>query len=505
MKRKIIRDSIYTYIEIEENVRDIIDSISFQRLKNIKQLTIQHLYPSANHTRFEHSLGVMHLALQIFEKIKEQLLSNQEGNSSLYFNEYFLKDHLLYAALLHDVGHAPFSHVGEKLYERKEILAEIKKEIWSIKNKYIISLNIFNSEKIAPHELMSCYVLIRNFIDKLIPFNFKPKGEKIILDLEFILRIICGSKYLSSDDPDINVRKIKNTIISIVNSETIDADKIDYLLRDNKIIGYIGPRLDVNRLIMSATVNSSEGLSFTTMGISALQGLIDCRDILYLWVFNHHTVVYTDYLYQKCFVQFTKLHKPGNEWMPRKNFFSPKAIADDNVSDIDVLFMMNKAYKLVEKDATFSKYTSRLIDQFRNRQFLKPLWKTLNQYNDFLDKCGYKNEKEKKEVNDYINNWKNRMRLVHSISNNLKIERGNLFIVKRENKFCEEILEKLIITDNDIQKTLGKLLPTKDSKSKYQDTAFYVYCKKDQIEYVKKELEYQLININRSQNYFNFY
>ena len=494
--KKIIRDTIYTYIETEEEIKDIIDSESFQRLKYIKQLTIQHLYPSANHTRFEHSLGVMHLALLVFERIRGTLQNKQMNNSSDDID--FLKDHLLYASLLHDVGHAPFSHVGENFFSRKNILSEIEKEMELIKDKFNFSIEFLEDEEIVPHELMSCYVIIRKFLDKLVPCYYKSEKEKnITFDLEFIFRIICGRRYEYSRDLDPVTVSIRNTVISIVNSETVDVDKIDYLLRDNKMVGYIGPQLDVNRLIMSVTVNEPDGLIFSSMGISALQGLIDCRDILYLWVFNHHTVVYTDYLYQKCFVRFCKLNKSNSnleDSISLSSLFSCKAIVDDCVSDIDALLAIKKVYKSVKDKTISSACTAGLVKQLVDRKFLKPIWKTLNQYNNFLLECGYKTD-EQKIVTEYISNWRNRMKLVYEIAKKLKIERGNLFIVERENKFCEKILDNLAVKIDNKEKLIKDLLPIKKHEEKYQKTAFYVYCEGGIKDEVRAELKIKLKEI----------
>jgi HD superfamily phosphohydrolase len=492
MKKKIIRDAVYNYIEVEENVIDIIDSESFQRLKHIKQLTIQHLYPSANHTRFEHSLGVMHLALQFFERIKEQLLQDQMGDINKYKNADFLKDHLLYASLLHDVGHAPLSHVGERFYAKKAILSEIENEIKSA--KYNFSVDFLRRNKdIAAHEIMSCYVIIRKFRDKLKLWYFQKNDENSAIDLEFIFRIICGAKYNSDEEADPDVLFIKNTIVSILNSRTVDVDKIDYTYRDNRMVGYIGPRLDINRLIMSASVDKNNGLVFTSMGLPALQGLIDCRDILYLWVFNHHTVVYTDYLYHKCFVQFTKLHKPDSNdaFIPISSLFSCKAIADDCASDVDALSAINKAHNFLRnQDDQCFEYTKILVTRFMNREYLKPLWKTLNQYDNFLTKLGYKKEQMKNDLTAFINDWRSRMQFIHDITEASKIKRINLFIIKRENKFYENIVKEIMIKiDDNTTKSIEGMLPIKEHEKKYPKTAFYVYCLKEDLGLVEKNIE----------------
>ena len=70
---KVVKDLVYSYIEIDEPVQKLIDTASFQRLKRIKQLSSSYIFPSTNHTRYEHSIGVMHLACNFFEVLKKIL------------------------------------------------------------------------------------------------------------------------------------------------------------------------------------------------------------------------------------------------------------------------------------------------------------------------------------------------------------------------------------------------------------------------------------------------
>jgi HD superfamily phosphohydrolase len=432
----------------------------------------------------------MHLALIVFEKIKTSLFNtNQQTNDMIMSYEYH-KEHLLYASLLHDIGHSPFSHIGEKFYNKESIIKKIKNEIFDKSLVVYVDFLEENKKNIAAHELMSCYVIVRKFTNKILKKN-QHDASNTTVDLEYIFRIICGIKY--KPDKTQEKRNIMNTIISIVNSETIDVDKIDYILRDNRAVGYIGPRIDINRIIKSIIINkNSDGLMFTHMGISALQGLIDCRDTLYLWVFNHHTVVYTDYLYQRCFTLFDKLHKKNgkpNEWMSLNSFFSCDAIADNCVSDVEALSMINKAFKLIEHENDPSKYsTTRIVKQFMNRNFLKPLWKTINEFNGFMNEIVGKKDDEHGKLIEYMNNWNNRITLIKEISEELNIAYSNLFIIKRENKFCETILDSLYVLVDNKPKLLKSILPIKHYEEVYKKTAFYVYCEEQNKTIVKKTL-----------------
>lgn len=112
-----IRDPVHGFIQITEWERQIIDDPVFQRLRRIRQLAwTDMVYPGACHNRFEHSLGVMHVATKIFDTItrKEEKYLKEELN----FTDHGLdRDRVLLrlACLLHDVGHSPFSHAGEGL------------------------------------------------------------------------------------------------------------------------------------------------------------------------------------------------------------------------------------------------------------------------------------------------------------------------------------------------------------------------------------------------------
>ena len=105
-----IVDPIHDFIRVYSTELKVIDSPIFQRLRRIRQLSGAHLtYPSAQHTRFEHSLGVMHIAGQASNALKEKgfLTTDQIQEIRL-------------AALLHDVGHGPFSHLFEEVLQLKK-------------------------------------------------------------------------------------------------------------------------------------------------------------------------------------------------------------------------------------------------------------------------------------------------------------------------------------------------------------------------------------------------
>jgi HD superfamily phosphohydrolase len=122
MERKYeIRCPIHGFIELNGWERDIINQPAFQRLRRIRQLGLtDYVYPGAMHTRFEHSLGVMHIATRMYDSIVAR--SAEVLKAELGYNDDGLRrDRMIVrlAALLHDVGHAPLSHAAEEIMPTK--------------------------------------------------------------------------------------------------------------------------------------------------------------------------------------------------------------------------------------------------------------------------------------------------------------------------------------------------------------------------------------------------
>ena len=106
-----IYDIIHGNIIISPLAKKIIDTEEFQRLRNIKQLgCCNFVFPSATHTRFEHSIGVYHLSCKYIDILNRK---------KVYYNETERKCITL-AALIHDLGHGPYSHLFDELFEKRK-------------------------------------------------------------------------------------------------------------------------------------------------------------------------------------------------------------------------------------------------------------------------------------------------------------------------------------------------------------------------------------------------
>ena len=227
---KIIQDPINGPVKVSDRFLRIMDSPQFQRLRNIRQLGMCHyVFPGANHSRFEHSLGTYHLALNFAD-----ILHLEEA------------DLLAASALLHDIGHPPISHGIEEYFEK------------------ITGLNHVEAGK-------AIITASGEFSDSIIP----PILESIGLDPSRICRIIDGT---SEED----------RLLSRIISGPMDVDEMDYLRRDAIYCGVNVGNIDYRR-IMNVSIRDDNDLIIGRKGITAVEGLLISRILMYSSVYFHKT------------------------------------------------------------------------------------------------------------------------------------------------------------------------------------------------------------------------
>jgi len=160
---KQFKDPIYDYIEISSDlVAQIIDTPAFQRLKDIRQTSYTPLFPAAHHNRYVHSLGVYHLGRMAFQAIEPQL-DEYSKDTDLSSKKESIKKIFELACLLHDIGHAPFSHTGERFYldETETLYVSLKECVGN--EDFSADFDALGATKPAPHECMSCIVGLRTY------------------------------------------------------------------------------------------------------------------------------------------------------------------------------------------------------------------------------------------------------------------------------------------------------------------------------------------------------
>lgn len=225
-----IIDPIHDFIRATGPEQKIIDSPIFQRLRRIRQLSGAHLtYPGAQHTRFEHSLGVMHIAGQAAHFLKEKGILTLDDIAKLRL-----------AGLLHDIGHGPFSHLFEEVLQEKSKIS---------------------------HEEIGKKIIEKTQIGDIL--------EKFGQNKKFITKLAFGDSKL----------QYMNEIIS----GALSADIMDYLLRDGYFTGAEHAKIDHKRIIQSFDVYKKK-LALEKSALYSFESMMHSRYQMFKAVYFHKTV-----------------------------------------------------------------------------------------------------------------------------------------------------------------------------------------------------------------------
>jgi len=227
-----IKDPIHGYVYITEEEKEIIDSYPMQRLRRLRQLAgSEYVYPGANHTRFEHCVGVMHLAGKVLENPNiSSLISEDEA------------DVCRISALLHDAGHGPFSHVFEQL-----LIKELDKT----------------------HEDITSWIIEKSEVgDQLSKMTYTPKE---------VACLAVGK-----------LHKPGRAFLDQIISSAVDVDKQDFIVRDTYHTGAEYGFIDVFRLIHALDV-LGENLAVELGALSALEVFMIARIESFKSIYFHRT------------------------------------------------------------------------------------------------------------------------------------------------------------------------------------------------------------------------
>jgi uncharacterized protein len=235
MKR--IFDPIHHFIELDDGEAALLNTAPMQRLRRLRQLGLAYLaFPAAEHSRFGHALG----ATAVGERILESLRRHDE-----YFTDDrdFIKQRRLLrvSLMLHDIGHGPFSHACEAVLG-------------------------------VPHEVRTQAILCFPEVQRAL--------DALEVDREAIVALITG---LPSRYP---------VLKEIVSGPNLDADRMDYLLRDAYFTGVAGGKYDAEQLIGSLRVFERDGrttLGVDGRGVVALESFVLARYMMFAAVYFHHT------------------------------------------------------------------------------------------------------------------------------------------------------------------------------------------------------------------------
>jgi hypothetical protein len=259
-------------IELEPHESLIVDTRLFQRLRGIFQTGLTYLvYPCAVHSRFEHSLGCLHLAGRTVEKLERQADVAIDKVTRLTIR---------LAALLHDVSHCIFSHVSEPLYARDPKVIEVRKEIESLFH------DDDETPEIGAAEAVTYSIITSEPFKKFLTEVRRVVGPDLFpeeVSADDIARLIVGLPPASHRD--------RLFVAQVVNGP-FDVDKLDYQTRDGYFTGVTMP-VDLERLLASLCVRNRGGqlvLAVDHRGITPIEQLLFNRMLLYDAVYHHHKI-----------------------------------------------------------------------------------------------------------------------------------------------------------------------------------------------------------------------
>lgn len=368
---KQFKDPIYGYVKIPANyVNNIIDSAEFQRLRRIVQTSYSPLYSAAVHNRFIHSIGVYHLGTIAAKSVFADL----EKVDSVEFDVDLkrIKEVFLLACLLHDVGHAPFSHTGEKYYlDANGGYSELHNKLTSFVNTESFKNDIpENSKSAAPHEIMSAIVALKCFDE-----YFQNDFEK-----ELFARCITGYKYSENN----LLNSIYNCIITLLNSKVIDVDRLDYLIRDAYFTGFETVNIDYARLLSSLTIvirdNNKASLGYNKNAISVIENVVYAHDAERKWIQTHPIVLYDMYIIQHVIDNLNTRFSTNNEG----KLFSLESLSLEGHilnNDLEIsLLCDDDIVHLLKKN----KQDPLCMEYFSRKDRRHPLWKSESEYKAYV-------------------------------------------------------------------------------------------------------------------------
>jgi uncharacterized protein len=272
-----IRDPIHGSIQLNDGEVAIIESVEFQRLREIKQLGFSEFsFPGATHNRFLHSIGVSHVAGEIFDSIFRAYPFSKVSVKNR------LRQTVKLAALLHDIGHGPLSHTTEQVMPK---LNELK-------------IKIYEEQKIdqtrqANHEDYTIKFVTDSTIATLIKSHFidiTPAYVACLIDKN----LSCDESYFT--DGAINFRPILSQIVS----SELDADRMDYLERDSYFCGINYGKIDKDWLQQNLTLHVVKQKAYLALNRRALYAFDDfliSRHHMHLMVYFHHkSIIYEEML-----------------------------------------------------------------------------------------------------------------------------------------------------------------------------------------------------------------
>lgn len=314
-------DAVHGFIHLSEDEKKMLEHPAFVRLHYLHQLGLAYLvYPGATHSRFEHSLGVMHIASKIYDQVFE-------------VPDPLHKQALRFGALCHDLGHLPFSHTLEH-----ELLLD------------------HGHEK----KTIEVITLLENA-----PFfqSYQKQDPKFF---QLVMKIAVSPAIYLKYFPHETYSDLEKLLSSIVSGDYFGADRIDYLIRDSRFTGVSVGLFDYPQLIEMLKVIKMHDvyqLAIQEEGLEAVEGLLLARHYMHARVYNHRGVLAYN-LALKEFIE--KIPTPNFISMPASEYikytdawliekFMQASFEREHPAHKEALVLMSKSQKLDKKPADVAK------------------------------------------------------------------------------------------------------------------------------------------------------
>lgn len=283
-EHKVMRDPIHGYIHVDlQVVWDCINAAEMQRLRRIHQLGGDfQIYHTAEHSRFGHSLGVYEIVRRMVNEVVELHAQLSEYEKTL----------AMLAGLLHDIGHGPFSHAFESI------------GIWK-HERYTLEIILQDSE-------------VHRILKKAHPD-------------------------LPKDVADVIANTYANPLINQLISGQLDADRMDYLLRDAYFTGTSYGKFDLERIIRTMRIVNQK-ITVKESGIHSVEDYIMARYHMYWQVYLHPVARSYEGLLTMAFQRMKDLYRIGDESLSKLEMFHP--FLKDEPADIDALYRLDEAAAL---------------------------------------------------------------------------------------------------------------------------------------------------------------
>jgi len=276
---KIVVDAVHGYIQTTQVEYQILQLPAFNRLHYLRQMSLGHLvFPCASTTRFQHSLGTMHVASKMIQQmlgsLEPQWLDDLFPAANRDSGRKEVIQLVRLAALLHDIGHGPFSHASENIMLSAMNEADLTKacRLFATHDK----------NKIPAHEYSSYQTIMGAEIAEVL--------TKHGISSEHVASLLVKG---GAQRPQI-CSEAGLEILRAVVSGQLDADRMDYLLRDSYMTGAPYGNVDIDRIIMYLMIRRRKPNDFRLVvderALPSVEDMLDARFKMYKWVYGHHMV-----------------------------------------------------------------------------------------------------------------------------------------------------------------------------------------------------------------------